>query len=45
MVSARGIAPACEFTLVELSEAQGKINLVDVERYDAERYHLKGIGM
>lgn len=46
MVSARGIAPACEFSLVELSAAQGKINLVDVERYyDAERYHLKGIGM
>jgi 6-phosphofructokinase 1 len=46
MVSARGIAPACEFSLVDLSEAQGKINLVDVERdYDAERYHLKGIGM
>jgi 6-phosphofructokinase 1 len=46
MVSARGIAPACEFSLVDLSEARGKINLVDVERdYDAERYHLKGIGM
>jgi hypothetical protein len=25
---------------------QGKINLVDVERYyDIDRYHLKGIGM
>jgi len=46
MISARGIAPACEFSLVDLSEAQGKINLVDVERYyDTERYHLKGIGM
>jgi hypothetical protein len=46
MVSARGIAPACEFSLVDLSEAQGTINLVDVERYyDMDRYHLKGIGM
>jgi ATP-dependent phosphofructokinase / diphosphate-dependent phosphofructokinase len=46
MVSARGIAPACEFSLVDLSAAQGTINLVDVERYyDTERYHLKGIGM
>ena len=46
MVSARGIAPACEFSLVDLSEVQGKINVVDVERYyDTERYHLKGIGM
>ncbi|HSE16044.1 MAG TPA: ATP-dependent 6-phosphofructokinase [Pyrinomonadaceae bacterium] len=46
MVSARGIAPACEFLLVDISEAQGKINLVDVEKYyDPERYHLKGIGM
>lgn len=46
MVSARGIAPACEFSLVELSRIQGKINVVDVERYyDTDRYHLKGIGM
>jgi 6-phosphofructokinase 1 len=46
MVSARGIAPACEFSLVDLSTVQGKMNLVDVERYyDTERYHLKGIGM
>jgi len=46
MVSARGVAPACEFSLVDISEAQGKINLVDVDRdYDTERYHLKGIGM
>ncbi|HSL52754.1 MAG TPA: ATP-dependent 6-phosphofructokinase [Pyrinomonadaceae bacterium] len=46
MVSARGIAPACELTLVDLSEVQGKINVVDVDRYyDTERYHLKGIGM
>ena len=46
LVSARGIAPACDLSLVELSTVQGKINLVDVERYyDTERYHLKGIGM
>jgi 6-phosphofructokinase 1 len=46
LISARGIAPACEFSLVDLSTVQGKINLVDVEKYyDAERYHLKGIGM
>jgi 6-phosphofructokinase 1 len=46
MISARGIAPACEVSLVELSAAQGKINVVDVDRYyDVERYHLKGIGM
>src|SRR5215213_7802209 len=46
MVSSRGIAPACEFSLVDVSTVQGKINLVDVEKYyDTERYHLKGIGM
>src|SRR5689334_2635846 len=46
MVSARGIAPACELSLVNLSEVKGKINVVDVDRYyDTERYHLKGIGM
>lgn len=46
MVSARGIAPAVEFSLVDLSEAQGTINIVDVDRYyDTDRYHLKGIGM
>jgi len=46
MVSARGIAPACDFPLVDLSNVQGKMTLVDVERYyDTERYHLKGIGM
>jgi 6-phosphofructokinase len=46
MVSARGIAPACEVSLVDLSEAQGGLNLVDIERnYDGERYHLRGIGM
>ena len=46
LVSARGIAPACDFSLVDIATVQGKINLVDVERdYDTERYHLKGIGM
>jgi 6-phosphofructokinase 1 len=46
MVSARGVAPACELSLVDLSQVQGKINVVDVDRYyDTERYHLKGIGM
>ncbi len=46
MVSARGIAPACEFLLVDISNAQGGLNLVDVDRYyDRERYHLQGIGM
>lgn len=46
MVSARGIAPACDFSLVDLSTVQGKMTLVDVDRYyDTERYHLKGIGM
>lgn len=46
MVSARGIAPAVQFSLVDLSEAQGTINIVDVDRYyDTDRYHLKGIGM
>ena len=46
MVSARGIAPACDLSLVDLSSVQGKMTLVDVERYyDTERYHLKGIGM
>jgi 6-phosphofructokinase 1 len=46
LVSARGVAPACELSLVEISTVQGKINLVDIESYyDTERYHLKGIGM
>ena len=46
MVSARGIAPACELSLVDISTVQGKINLVDVDRlYDTDRYHLKDIGM
>ena len=46
MVSARGIAPACELSLVDISSVLGKLNTVDVERYyDTDRYHLKGIGM
>ncbi|HEY0321799.1 MAG TPA: hypothetical protein VGC66_12630 [Pyrinomonadaceae bacterium] len=46
MVSARGVAPACDLSLVDISSVLGKINRIDVERYyDTERYHLKGIGM
>lgn len=46
MVSASGIAPACELSLVDISTVSGKINTVDVDRYyDTERYHLKNIGM
>jgi 6-phosphofructokinase len=46
LVSARGIAPACELSLVEITSVLGQINTVDIERhYDTERYHLKNIGM
>jgi len=46
MVSARGIAPACELSLVDIASVLGKLNTVDVARYyDTERYHLKDIGM
>ena len=46
MVSARGIAPACTLSLVDLSVVQGILNAVDVGRYyDTRRYHLKGLGM
>jgi ATP-dependent phosphofructokinase / diphosphate-dependent phosphofructokinase len=46
MVSARGIAPACTLSLVDLSVVQGTLNAVDVERYyDTRSYHLKGLGM
>ena len=46
MVSSRGIAPACDLSLVDLSTVLGKIDKVDVDRlYDTDRYHLKGIGM
>lgn len=46
LVSARGVAPACDLSLVDISSVLGKINTVDVARYyDTDRYHLKGIGM
>ena len=46
MVSSRGVAPACELSLIDLSVVQGKINTVDVEHYyDTERYHMKNLGM
>jgi hypothetical protein len=46
MVSSRGIAPACDLSLVDLSTVLGRIDKVDVERfYDPDRYHLNGIGM
>lgn len=46
MISARGIAPACELALVPITEVLGKLQTVDVERfYDTDRYHLKDIGM
>jgi hypothetical protein len=46
MVSARGVAPACDLSLVDITTVLGTINLVDVDRYyDKDRYHLKSIGM
>ena len=46
MVSARGVAPACDLSLVDISTVLGKIDTVDVARhYDTDRYHVKGIGM
>ena len=46
MISARGVAPACDLSLVDISTVLGKIDTVDVTRlYDTDRYHLKGIGM
>jgi ATP-dependent phosphofructokinase / diphosphate-dependent phosphofructokinase len=46
LVSARGVAPACELSLVDISSVAKKIKTVDVERlYDTDRYHFKGIGM
>ena len=46
MVSVRGVAPACQLSLVNITEVLGRINTVDVENlYDTERYHLKAIGM
>ena len=46
MISARGVAPACDLSLVDISQVSGRIQTVDVQRYyDTQRYHLKGIGM
>ncbi len=46
LISARGVAPACDLSLVDISAVSGRIQTVDVARqYDTERYHLKGIGM
>ena len=46
LVSARGIAPACDLSLVDISTVLGKIDTVDIARfYDTDRYHLKAIGM
>jgi 6-phosphofructokinase 1 len=46
LVSARGVAPACELSLVEITSVLGQINTVNLERhYDTERYHMKNIGM
>src|SRR5258705_731046 len=46
LVSSRGVAPACDLSLVDISAVLGKINSVDVDRYyDTESYHLKDIGM
>lgn len=46
LVSARGIAPACTLSLVEITSVLGQLNTVDIARhYDTERYHMKNIGM
>lgn len=46
MVSARGVAPACDLSLVAIDSVLDKLNTVDVERYyDTDRYHMKGLGM
>ena len=46
MVSARGIGPACDLSLVNISTVLGKIDTVDVARlYDTDRYNLKNLGM
>lgn len=42
MVSARGIAPAAEISLVPLADAVAKLDLLDVDRlYDCDRYAPK----
>ena len=39
MVSARGVAPACDLSLVPLADAVAQLNLFDVQRYyDTDRY-------
>ncbi len=39
MVSARGVAPACDISLASLADAVARLNLVDVARYyDTRRY-------
>ncbi|CDM65441.1 6-phosphofructokinase [Pyrinomonas methylaliphatogenes] len=46
MVSARGIAPSFELSLVDLGIVVGNLNTLDVARYyDTERYHAKNLGM
>jgi ATP-dependent phosphofructokinase / diphosphate-dependent phosphofructokinase len=46
MISARGVAPGCELSLVDISAVSGKLRTVDVEKYyDTERYHMKNLGM
>lgn len=46
MVASRGVAPAYNLMLVNLTDVMGRLNTVDLERhYDTERYHFKGIGI
>ena len=42
MVSASGVAPACDISLVPLADAVGQLNLVDVARhYDTQLYSFR----
>lgn len=42
MVSSRGVAPACEISLVPLADAVAHLNLVDLDKhYDCDRYAPK----
>ena len=42
MVSARGVAPAAEISLVRLADAVASLRLVDVDKlYDTNRYGPK----
>lgn len=42
MVSARGIAPACTLTMIDLKQATAKLKTLDVDRYyDVDRYFAK----